>query len=122
MTRTTYQEHARIARKIINMDRGEYLGEFSPYLVCLWDECDKAATTLHQKLYCEHDSRVSCQQADNRALSAGANRGAHYMTAFCSQRHLEYWWNATGGRALASLERSGRAYGNLPAGSRGRYG
>ena len=122
MTRTTFQQHARLSKKIINLDRGEGLGDVSPYLMCLWDECDRPATSLYQKRYCEHDARTPCQQADARALGAGAGRGAHYMTAFCSQRHLEYWWNATGGRALASLERSGRAYGNLPAGSRGRAG
>jgi hypothetical protein len=41
---------------------------------------------------------------------------------FCTQRHRNYWVNATGRNALESMERTGRAYGNLPAGLRGMIG
>ena len=121
MSRTSFQAHARLQRKIINMDRAA-IGVARPYNMCMWDECDRDSTSLYEKPYCEHDVRLGCEQADRIFIAAGAGRTAHTMMAFCSQRHLEYWFNATGGRALKSIDESGRAYGNLPAGSRTRFG
>jgi len=121
VTRTTFQQHARLDRRIINMDRAA-VGEEQPYGWCLWDECDRYSSTLYRKVWHQHDSRIPCEVADARAIQAGAGSGVHRMTAFCSDRHLKFWWNANGGAALASIDRTGRAYGNLPAGFRGRYG
>ncbi len=64
---------------------------------------------LYQTRHHEHAPSIPC----------GSPLAKHVTFAFCSSRHKSYWDNATGGNALDSLARTGRAYGNLPVGSRG---
>jgi hypothetical protein len=52
--------------------------------------------------------------------AAGGAVGRHYHYAFCSEGCKDLWVNCTGGNALASIERTGRAYGNHSPGMRRR--
>lgn len=106
----------RNSRKVINLDSGT-----GRPIVCCWDECDRDGTTLYTHVYCRHPPGEGHEHADRRLL-AQAGEVAHVKYVFCSQRHLEFFVNAEGANALHSLARTGRAYGNLPAGSRVRYG
>jgi hypothetical protein len=108
----TGRQHAIITKRIINHDNGGYP------IVCAWDDCDHPATSLYQVRQHEHPRGISCE-----AVEAGMLPGArHYHLAFCTHRCMRYWTNATGTNALDSLARTGRAYGNLPAGQRTRRG
>jgi hypothetical protein len=97
-----HQSHARIGRKIINFDTGGYG-------ICAWAECDHDANSLHQTRQHRHPRNWPCDYPYSE----------HLTYAFCSERHKSYWDNATGGNALESIARTGRAFGNLPVGGRG---
>ena len=87
-------------------------------MVCGWDDCGRDAYELHKLLEHKHDTRIGCGAADAMAIR-GSGETAHVWQVFCSERHRLFWWNATGRQALRSIESTGRAYGNLPVGSRG---
>jgi hypothetical protein len=87
-------------------------------MVCGWDDCGRDAYELHKLLEHAHDTRQGCGAADAIAWRA-CGETAHKWQVFCSDRHRLFWANATGRAALRSLESTGRAYGNLPVGSRG---
>ena len=108
-------EHARLGRKIIVLDATQGRG----YGVCAWDTCDRDASSLYQVRQHEHAVSKSDRNCEAVDLAGGA-LGRHVWFAFCSGRHKDYWVNATGGNAHESLARTGRAYGNLPVGRRGR--
>lgn len=108
---TTRQVHARIAKKIINMDTQRHN-------VCCWDDCERDSTVLYRHLQHHHPVNWGCAYADQMALSHGANT-PHQWFAFCSERHLQYFVNSQGHRALAMIQSQGRAYGNLPVGAKG---
>lgn len=97
-----------LARRVINHDGG------GRYIVCAWDDCERDGVELHKIRSHEHLRNVSCEDVD-----VGAALGRHITFVFCSERHRLYWLNATGTNATRSLESTGRAYGNLPVGSRG---
>jgi hypothetical protein len=98
----------RVEKLIINLDT-------TLPMVCGWDECDRRARTSYQVRLHEHP-RVSCTAVNE----AGGELGRHAHFAFCSERHLMYWVNATGTHAHESAARNqGRIYGQLPAGMRG---
>lgn len=105
----TGREHAIVTKRIINHDAG------GRPIVCCWDDCQLPATSLYETRQHEHLPGVRCGDVD-----AGLQLGRHIHFAFCSHRHKAYWDNATGEHALESLDRTGRAYGNLPAGQRNR--
>ena len=107
---TTGQVHARIAKKIINLDR-EAPG------VCCWDDCERHSTVLHRYRYHHHPAGRNCDEADRIAVATGDPQ--HQWFAFCSERHQAYFVHSGGWRALALIESQGRAYGNLPTGSKG---
>lgn len=109
---TTYQAHARIARKIINHDA------YGTELLCMWDDCERKATTVYQFHGCRHPVGWPCQYANRLALLNGGS-GAHIWFAFCSEAHLTYFRYSEGWRALKMIEEQGHAYGNLPIGSKG---
>ena len=109
---TTYQTHARIAKKIINHDA------WGTELPCMWDDCERKATTIYRFHACRHPVHWSCRYANRMALAHG-DAGAHIWMAFCSLAHLMYFRHSEGWRALAMIEEQGRAYGNLPVGSKG---
>ena len=109
------REHAKLEKLAINLDNG------GRPLVCCWDDCDRLGSVLYKHTSCLHDIRNGCAFSDERAFSA-SGRTAHLDYVFCSQRHRNYWVNAAGRNALESMARTGRAYGNLPAGMRGMIG
>lgn len=111
-------EHARIGRKIINFDTGGYG-------ICAWDTCDRDANSLYQVRTHEHpkayqfDGRLLVRAALCELVDAMAgDLGRHVWMAFCSETHKLYHVNCSGPNALESIARTGRAYGNLPAGQR----
>lgn len=113
---TTAWQHAKIGRQIINMDSGD-----GRHIVCAWDECDRMGLDIYTHIFCEHDPRKGCEQADLDLLAI-AGRVAHLKFPFCSHRHMSYYVNAEGANAHESIARTGRAHGNLPVGERTRYG
>jgi hypothetical protein len=108
-------DHAKLERHAINLDNG------GQPLVCCWDECDRLGSTLYKHTSCLHDPRLGCARADVGTMR-DAGRTAHLEYVFCSQRHRNYWVNATGRNAQESMARTGRAYGNLPVGMRKMIG
>ena len=102
-------QHAIVTKRIINHDAG------GRPIVCCWHDCERRATSLYEIRQHEHLNNVRCSDVD-----AGLAAGRHIHFAFCSHRCMAYWRNATGQHALASLESTCRAYGNLPAGYRTR--
>jgi hypothetical protein len=109
---STYQTHARIARKIVNHDA------HGTALLCMWDDCERAARQLYRFRGCRHPFHWTCRQADAMAAAHGS-QGAHIWFAFCSERHAVFFRYSEGWRALAMIDQQGRAYGNLPTGSKG---
>jgi hypothetical protein len=106
----TRWQHAVIEKRIVNHDNG------GRSIVCAWDDCTHRATSLYEVRQHEHPRGASCDDVE-----AGLYPGArHYHYAFCSHKCMRYWTNATGTNALDSIARTGRAYGNLPAGERHR--
>lgn len=105
-----------VGQPIINASAGD-----GRAFICFWEDCDRRATRLYEHVYCRHDPREGCEHADIRVYLASGDK-AHTRFAFCSHRHLRYHVNAEGRNAHESLARTGRAYGNLPAGERIRYG
>lgn len=106
--RIVYSRTRRIGRKIINYDT-------ESYGVCAWDECDLDACSLFRIRTHEHHPAIGCEAVDS-GLSGG---GRHVWYAFCTERHKQYWLNASGPRAGDSAGRhSGRIYGMLPPGFR----
>jgi hypothetical protein len=106
------QTHARIAKKIINHDA------YGINLLCMWDDCERSATSIYRFRACRHPVGWPCRYADELALAHGS-QGAHIWMAFCSERHAYYFRYSEGWRALAMIDQQGRAYGNLPTGSKG---
>lgn len=101
-------------RHVINLDSGD-----GRHLVCSWDECDHFGVTTYQHYECMHDRSEGCEHADTRlAPITGFLRGGHRVHVFCTERHRAYFVNAYGENAHESIARTGRAYGNLPAGMR----
>lgn len=108
-------DHAKLERHVINLDNG------GQPLVCCWDECDRLGSTLYKHTSCLHETTLGCAAADTRTLTY-TGRTSHLEYVFCSQRHRNYWVNATGFNATESIARTGRAYGNLPVGLRKMIG
>ena len=106
----------RVEKKVINLDAGG-----DRVLVCCWDECDRPGYQCYRHVSCRHDPVMGCEAADERGL-VYTGQSAHITYVFCTQRHRNYWVNATGRNALESIARTGRAYGNLPVGLRGMIG
>lgn len=102
----------RVGRYVINLDSGD-----GRRLVCSWDDCSRDGLELYKQLQCLHPTDRGCTHADQVAAANGAN--AHVWHVFCCERHRLYFVNATGRNATRSIESTGRAYGNLPVGSRG---
>jgi hypothetical protein len=100
------------------IERYVLTGDDMHRLVCGWDDCDRPAYEVNRVLEHQHDMRQGCRHADFVAWQA-SGQTAHKEQRFCSERHRLMWVNATGRNALRSIESTGRAYGNLPAGSRG---
>ena len=103
VTRTTFQEHARLHRKIINHDRG------GTKVLCAWDDCDRDAFSLFEVRQHEHLAGIDCDSSLAR----------HITYAFCTERHKQYWLACTGPMARETEARyNGRVAGMLPPGMR----
>lgn len=103
MTRTTYQQHARLERKIINMDQN------GAKVLCAWDECDRDGISLHEVRTHEHARNIGCE----------SSLAKHITYPFCSERHKQYWLACTGEMAKHTEARNnGRIAGMLPPGYR----
>jgi hypothetical protein len=87
-------------------------------IVCGWDDCDRDGLELYKTLEHRHPVGTPCGAWD-RQVSGATDHTAHSWQVFCSHRHQLYWGNATGANAQRSITSTGRAYGNLPVGSRG---
>lgn len=97
-------------RKIVNLDADRFM-------VCSWGECDRNAIQLYTHVQCNHPVQWPCTRAQWIAVSHG-EPGAHTRFAFCSHRHMAYFVESQGWRALRLIEQTGRGYGNLPTGSK----
>ena len=103
MTRTTFQQHARLSKKIINYDQA------GRKVLCAWDECDKDAYSLYEVRTHEHARSISCD----------SSLASHVTYPFCSERHKQYWLACTGEMARDTEARNnGRIAGMLPPGYR----
>lgn len=113
MTRTTYQTHAKIERKIINLNNGG--GKF----VCLFADCERLAIEIYSIPRAEHrhPRHWPCDYADH--VLARMGEMAHIDYPFCSERHREMHYESSGWRAHRLIASRGGAYGYLPTGSRG---
>jgi hypothetical protein len=108
---STYQIHARIAKKIINLDR-------EANNKCCWDDCDKDSLALYVHIQCNHPVGWPCRRAQYIAMTHG-EPGAHQRFAFCSERHQAYFVESQGWRATRLAEQNGgRVAGMLPTGSK----
>lgn len=109
MSRTTYQQHAIITKRVINLDHGE-----GRPISCAWPECERQATSLYELVQCEHSPMISCSAVDQ-----GVGGGRHYRYAFCRERCRAYFAAAMGRLAHDTAARNrGRISGNLPPGYR----
>lgn len=95
--------HGTVQRKVINHDRG------GTFVCCAWDECDKDGFEIFKVRAHEHAHSISCY----------SDLAKHINYVFCSERHKQYWLNATGEMAKESAARNnGRQHGMLPEGMR----
>ncbi|MDA8319069.1 MAG: hypothetical protein M0030_04535 [Actinomycetota bacterium] len=106
----------RVGKYVINLDSGT-----GRKLVCSWDDCDKPGFEMHKHIQCLHDARAGCVFSDQKRI-ADTGQTAHLNHVFCSERHRAYFVAAYGRNAQMMIERTGRAYGNLPPGMRHRAG
>lgn len=94
---------ARVEKRVVNHDQG------GTFVVCAWDTCDRDGTQLYSVMQHEHARSIACD----------SSLAKHITFVFCTERHKQYWLNATGPAANESAERNrGRIYGMLPAGHR----
>lgn len=94
---------ARVQKRVINHDRG------GTFVMCAWDTCDRDGYQLYGLRQHEHARNIPCD----------SSLAKHITFVFCSDRHKQFWLNATGPNAHESAARNnGRIYGMLPAGYR----
>lgn len=104
MTRTTFQEHARLHRKIINHDQA------GRKVLCAWADCDRDAFSMHEVRTHEHARIIDCNSPMAR----------HITYAFCTDRHRMYWLASSGAMAKDTEARNnGNIAGMLPPGYKG---
>ena len=109
---TTYQSHARIMKKIINLDAGGIPN------ICMYRDCENHAYQMYAYPECRHPVGWKCRYAEYMAMVHGGG-GAHIWMAFCSEGHLELFRWGGGWRALVLIEEQGRAWDMLPTGYKG---
>jgi len=108
---STYQIHARIAKKIINLD-------LERNSTCFWSDCERDSLALYVHVQCNHPVDWPCRRAQWLAVTHG-DPGAHQRFAFCSEKHQAYFVESQGWRATRLAEQNrGHVYGNLPTGSK----
>jgi hypothetical protein len=103
MTRTTFQEHARLQRKVLNLDRG------GTHVMCVWADCDHDGYENHKVVLHEHARSIPCD----------SSLAKHIHLVFCSDRHKQYYLACSGPMAHDTEARhNGHIAGNLPPGYR----
>lgn len=109
MSRTTFQEHAIITKRVINFSRHD-----PGPIQCAYPPCEGRATSLYEVVICEHSPGVSCS-----ATAEGVGGGRHYRYAFCRERCRNHFVSEMGRNAAVVAERNrGRIGGNLLPGLR----
>lgn len=103
---TTREVHARVERKIVNFDSGNYI-------ICMWADCERQALTTHRVLQHRHPPHWPCDVAHR------VDPASHIRFGFCSDRHLNYFRFDHGPQGRAMLESRGGLFGFLPTGYRG---
>lgn len=104
MTRTTFQQHAQLQRKVINHDRG------GTKVACAWDECDRDGFENNKVTAHEHAVSIPCWH----------DLAKHISYIFCTDRHKQYFLACTGPMARDTQARNnGRIAGMLPPGYKG---
>jgi hypothetical protein len=89
---TSWQQHAIVQRQVINLDKHD-----PGPVMCAWDDCEKPGYELY---------KIRIREGQK-----------HVNFVFCTERHKQYWLNASGSHAKESAERhAGRIHGMLPAG------
>lgn len=106
MSRTTYQAHAIVEKKIINYDSGRHIQ-------CMWADCERDGLTVNRLRWCRHQPHVPCDQANAFDVAS------HIRFAFCSERHMNMFRFDHGPQGRAMLESRGGLFGYLPTGYRG---
>jgi hypothetical protein len=105
---TTAQQHARIYRKIINLNNG------GGHLDCMLLDCERQAYSNFVVLEHRHPGHWNCDYANF------IDPATHIRLGFCSERHKTMYVEGSGWRALRlAEERGGGVFGYLPTGSRG---
>jgi hypothetical protein len=112
---STYQQHARIYRKIANLNNG------GDPIVCMFSDCEKHA--YRNFVYVEHRhpaplTERNCEAHDMRSM-AMTGAPSHIRHGFCSERHRMMFVESGGWRVHRLLADRGHAFGYLPTGSRG---
>lgn len=120
MTRTTFQEHARIMRKVVNLDSGT-----GRKIICGFSDCERDGYENYKIVQHEHiraamvDGRTLRGDQLCEAIDAGMWPGIHRTYVFCSERHQAMFHFDHGPQGQAMLESRGGMYGYLPTGYRG---
>ena len=120
MTRSTYQQHAQVMRKVKNMD-----ADGTRNIPCCFSDCDRDGYENHKRVQHEHlpafqvDGTTGRGDAMCAAVDAGAAPGLHRHYVYCSERHMNMDHFGMGPQGLAMQESRGGMYGYLPTGYRG---
>lgn len=117
MTRTTFQQHAQIMRKVVNLDSGT-----GRKILCAFSDCERDGYENFKRVQHEHARRGVVDghrlQGDSmcEAVDAGVFPGLHRTFVYCSERHraLDHF-----GMQPEMQESRGGIYGYLPTGYRG---
>jgi hypothetical protein len=105
-----FREHARVEKRVINMDSGDYR-----YITCAWRECGRDGLEMYKARVHDHAPHIKCDDYVIRPYGPKGEPAVfplakHTFFVFCSHRHLMYWTHSHRPEVLD---------GNLPTGSRG---
>ena len=120
MTRTTFQQHARIMRKVVNLDHQD-----GSKIHCAFSDCDREGYQNYLRVQHEHlrrvtiDGKVYTGDRLCEAIDAGMYEGIHRRYIYCSERHMNMDHFGHGPQGVAMQESRGGMYGYLPTGYRG---
>lgn len=132
---TATWNHARVAKRIVNMDSGDFR-----YITCGWHHCGLAGLEIYKARVHDHAKNIGCDDIVDIYLCEGCNHNRshhpdagpcacgecprwepylygrypaakHTWFVFCSHTHLMYWTHAHIPEVLD---------GNLPPGERNR--
>ena len=117
---STEWQHARVMRKVVNLDSGT-----GRKIVCGFADCERDGFENFKIVQHEHqraarvDGKILRGDQLCEAIDAGVFPGIHRTYVFCSERHRAMFHFDHGTQGLAMLESRGGMYGYLPTGYRG---